>query len=162
MPHLAIELLKGISKGNFLHVPYKGAGPAVIDTVAGHVNGIIMDLPALSNFVKDGRLRALAVTSERRTNVLPEIPTSGEQGLPNLPAVNWFALMAPAKTPKLITDKLHAAALKALSLPQTKEEPAKVGVEPFTMPSPEAFRIFLGQEMARWGKVAKDAGVKAE
>ena len=162
LPHLAIELLKGISKGNFLHVPYKGAGPAVTDTVAGHVNGVIMDLPALATFVKDGRLRALAVTNQRRTDVLPEIPTSGEQGMAGLQAVNWFALMAPAKTAKPIADKLHASALKALSLSQTKDELAKVGIEPFTMPSPEAFRKFLGEEVERWGKIARDAGVKAE
>lgn len=162
LPHLAIELLKGISKGNFLHVPYKGAGPAVTDTIAGHVNGIIIDLPALSTFVKDGKLRALAVTSERRTDVLPNVPTSAEQGLPGLSAVNWFALMAPAKTPKPIVDKLHAAVIKATSSPQMKEELAKVGVEPYTMTSPEAFRKFLGEEMVRWSKIAKDSGARAD
>jgi tripartite-type tricarboxylate transporter receptor subunit TctC len=162
LPHLAIELLKGLSKGNFLHVPYKGAGPAVTDTLAGHVNGIIIDLPALSSQVKDGKLRAIAVTNERRTDVLPNVATSVEQGFPGLVAVNWFALMAPAMTPKPIVDKLHGAVVKVTASPQMKEDLAKVGIEPFTMPSPEAFQKFLGEEIVRWGKIAKESGAKAD
>jgi tripartite-type tricarboxylate transporter receptor subunit TctC len=162
LPHLAIELLKNVSKGDFLHVPYKGAGPAVIDTLGGHVNGVVMDLPAVATQVKEGKLRAIAVTNRQRTSVLPDVPTSGEQGLGGVQAVNWFALMAPKGTPAPIVAKLNDALLKTVSLPQVKEEFAKVGVEPFTQSSPEALRKFLDEEIARWGKIARDAGAKAD
>jgi tripartite-type tricarboxylate transporter receptor subunit TctC len=162
LPHLAIELLKNVSKGDFLHVPYKGAGPAVIDTLGGHVNGVVMDLPAVATQVKEGKLRAVAVTNRQRTSVLPDVPTSGEQGLGGVQAVNWFALMAPKGTPAPIVAKLNDALLKTVSLPQVKEEFAKVGVEPFTQSSPEVFRKFLDDEIARWGKIARDAGAKAD
>lgn len=161
LPHLAIELLKNESKGDFLHVAYKGAGPAVTDTVAGHVQGVVIDLPAVSAMIRDGRLRAIAVTNTSRSSALPGTPTSAEQGLPGVIAVNWFALMAPAKTPKAIVDKLHDAVIKVTSMPQVREEFAKVGVEVFTQPSPEAFAKYLAQEMGRWGKIVKDSGAKA-
>jgi tripartite-type tricarboxylate transporter receptor subunit TctC len=162
LPHLAIELLKNVSKGDFLHVPYKGAGPAVIDTLGGHVNGVVMDLPAVATQVKEGKLRAIAVTNRQRTAVLPDVATSGEQGLAGVQAVNWFALMAPKGTPAPIVAKLNDALLKTVSLPQVKEEFTKVGVEPFTQSSPETLRKFLDDEIARWGKIARDAGAKAD
>jgi tripartite-type tricarboxylate transporter receptor subunit TctC len=162
LPHLAIELLRTLSKGDFLHVPYKGAGPAVIDTLGGHVNGVVMDLPAVATQVKEGKLRALAVTNRQRNALLPNVPTSGEQGLPGLQAVNWFALMAPKGTLAPIIAKLNDALLKTLALPQVKAELAKVGVEPFTQASPEAFRKFLNEEIVRWGKIARDAGAKSD
>src|SRR5687767_3623643 len=90
LPHLAIELFKTTAGVNVLHVPYKGAAPAITDTMGGHVDAIAMDLPPVLPHVKSGRLRALAMASERRTPLLPELPTSGEQGLPALLAVNWF------------------------------------------------------------------------
>ena len=161
LPHLGIELLKNESKGDFLHVPYKGAGPAVTDTVAGHVQGVMMDLPAVSAMIADGRLRAIAVTNTNRNPVLPDTPTSAEQGFPGVMAVNWFALMAPANTPKPIIDKLNAALLKVTAMPEVRAEFAKVGVEAFTQASPQAFEKFLGQEMTRWGKIVKDSGAKA-
>ncbi len=162
LPHLAIELLKNVSKGNFLHVPYKGAGPAVIDTIGGHVNGVVMDLPAVARQIKEGKLRALAVTNLQRTSVLPDVPTSGEQGLSAVQAVNWFGLMAPRGTPAPIVAKLNDALTKVLALPQVKEEFARAGVEPFVQPSPEAYRKFLEEEILRWGKIARDAGAKAD
>lgn len=162
LPHLAIELLKNVSKGDFLHVPYKGGGPAVTDTIGGHVNGVIMDLPAVAAQVKGGKLRAVAVTNRQRTGVLPDVPTSGEQGLPGVQAVNWFALMAPKGTPAPIVVKLNEALQKTSALAQVKEEYAKVGVETFMQASPQAFRKFLDEEIARWGKIARDAGAKAD
>ncbi len=161
LPHLAIELLKKVSGGNFLHVPYKGAGPAVVDAMGGHVNGVVMDLPALATQVNGGKLRAIAVTNRERTSVLPDVPTSGEQGLDGVQAVNWFALMAPAKTPADIVAKLNDAMVKACALPEVKEEFARSGVAAFNQPSPEAFRKFLGEEITRWGTIAREAGAKA-
>jgi tripartite-type tricarboxylate transporter receptor subunit TctC len=162
LPHLAIELLKRETKGDFLHVPYKGAGPAVVDTLGGHVNGVVMDLPAVGTQVKEGKLRGLAVTGRSRAAVLPDLPTAAEQGLPGVYAVNWFALMAPKGTPAAIVTKLNDALLKALAMPEVKDQFAKAGVEEYTQPSPVAMRKFLDEEIARWGKIARDAGAKAD
>lgn len=161
LPHLAIELLKKVSGGNFLHVPYKGAGPAVVDAMGGHVNGVVMDLPALATQVKGGKLRAIAVTNSDRTSVLPDVPTSGEQGLEGVQAVNWFALMAPAKTPAAVIARLNEALVEVCAMPEVKEEFARSGVAAFNQPSPDAFRKFLGEEITRWGTIAREAGAKA-
>ena len=162
LPHLAIELFKSLGKVNVLHVPYKGAGPAAIDLVGGHVHVMIIDMPALAQFVKDGKLRGIAITAEKRTPLLPDIPTSGEQGMPGLIAVNWFGIMAPARTPAPVIEKLYGAFVKAATAPDMKEQFDKVGVEAYTHPSPEAYTSFLRQELARWGKIAKSAGAKAD
>lgn len=162
LPHLAIELLRSATGGRFLHVPYKGAGPAVTDTAGGHVQGVIMDLPALQALVKDGKLRPLAITNKDRSPVLPETGTSVEQGVPSLLAFNWFAVMGPAKMPKPVVDKLHAALVKVAQSPEVREAMLKVGVEPMTHASPDAFAAFMRDETARWGKIARDAGAKAD
>ncbi|WP_077000181.1 tripartite tricarboxylate transporter substrate binding protein [Variovorax sp. KK3] len=162
LPHLAIELLRTATSGKFLHVPYKGAGPAVTDTVGGQVDGVIMDLPALQAMVANGRLRPIAITNTARAPSLPDTPTSVEQGMPGLLAFNWFAVMAPAKTPKPIVDKLYAALVKVAHSPEVKEAMLKVGVEPLTHASPDAFAVFMREETTRWGKVARESGAKAD
>ncbi len=162
LPHLSIELFKQISKGRFVHVPYKGAGPAVTDTVAGHVNGVLMDLPAVISFIKDGKLRGIALTAKERTDFLPDLPTSVEQGFPTLIAVNWLGIWAPAKTPRAIIDRLHDAIVKAESSPQTKELLGRVGVAASTMATPEAFSKYIAEESQKWGKIAKQSGARAD
>jgi hypothetical protein len=112
--------------------------------------------------VQDGRLRAIAVTNSKRAVLLPDTPTSVEQGVPSLLAINWFAVMAPAKTPKPIIDKLYAALVKTAGDPEVVEAMRKVGVEPFLQSSPEAFAKFLLDETERWGKVAKASGAKSD
>lgn len=162
LPHLSIELFKQISKGRFVHVPYKGAGPAVTDTVGGHVQGVLMDLPAVISFIKDGKLRGIALTAKERTDFLPDLPTSVEQGFPTLIAVNWLGIWAPAKTPRPIIDKLFDALVKAESSPQVKEHLARVGVAASTMASPDAFHQFITEEFQKWGKIAKQSGARAD
>ena len=162
LPHLAIELLRTATQGRFLHVPYKGAGPAVTDTVGGHVNGVIMDLPALQAMVKDGRLRPLAITNKERSPMLPQTPTTVEQGLPTVLAFNWFAVMGPAGLPRPVVDKLHKALVTAVQSAPVREAMVKVGVEPMTHDSPEAFATFMRDELQRWGKVARDSGARAD
>jgi len=162
LPHLAIELLRGATNGRFLHVPYKGAGPAVTDTAGGHVNGVIMDLPALQALVKDGRLRPLAITNKQRSPLLPETPTSVEQGVPTLLAFNWFAVMGPAKLPRPIVDKLYTALVRVANSPEVREAMLKIGVEPMTHASPQAFAAFMREETVRWGKIARDSGARAD
>lgn len=162
LPHLAIELLRTASQGRFLHVPYKGAGPAVTDTAGGHVDGVIMDLPALQALVKEGRLRPLAITNKERSPVLPQTPTTVEQGLPTVLAFNWFAVLGPAGLPRPVVDKLHKALVTAVQSTPVREAMVKVGVEPMTHDSPEVFAAFMRDELQRWGKVARDSGARAD
>lgn len=161
LPHLAIELLKAESKGRIVHVPYKGAGPGMVDAVGGHVAGIIVDLPALHKLVMDGRLRAIAVTDTKRASVMPDVPTTVESGLPSVLAFNWFAVMGPQGMPMDIRQRLHDALVKTVNDPDTKSKLEKLGIGPFTQESPAAFDAFLKQEGERWSKLIKDAGVKS-
>jgi tripartite-type tricarboxylate transporter receptor subunit TctC len=161
MPHLAIETFKAASRGRIVHVPYKGAGPAITDTVGGHVNGVVMDLPPLLNQIKEGKLRVLGITSDQRATSLPDVPTTVEQGYPTFIAVNWLGVLAPSATPKPVIDKLHAALVKIVADPAVRESLLKVAVEPSSSKSPADFQKFLQSEFDKWGKVARDAGVKS-
>ncbi len=162
LPHLVIELFKTTARVNVQHVPYKGAGPALTDLLGGHVQGIAVDFPVLYPHIKAGKLRGLAVANKTRNPLLPDMPTSAEQGLPSLYAVNWFAILAPAKTPRPIVEKLHAALVKAANSPELKERFVGIGVESMTMNSPDAFTAFLKEELVRWGKLAKESGARAD
>jgi len=162
LPHLAIELLRAAAgKGEIVHVPYKGAGPALADLMGGHVDGILVDVAPLYPMIADGRLRGIAITNTSRAPLLPNIPTSVEQGVPSLLAFNWFSVMAPAQTPQPIIDKLYAALVKTLASPDVVESLRKVGVEPFIQSSPAEFKKFLISETDRWAAVVKASGAKA-
>jgi tripartite-type tricarboxylate transporter receptor subunit TctC len=162
LPHLAIELFKKIGNVNVVHVPYKGAAPALTDLLGGHVHGTIIDLPVLLPHVKSAKVRAIAITADKRTTLLPDLPTSVEQGLPGLIAVNWFAIMAPAKTPKPIIDRLHGAIVQVATAPDMKDAFSAQGVEAFVQPSPDTFTAFLRNDLQRWAKVAKESGARAD
>lgn len=161
LPHLAIELFRQLTGGKAVHVPYRGAGPAAVDVVGGQVDAIIVDLPALFPLIREGRLRALAVTSETRSTVLPDVPTSVEQGMPRLIAVNWFAVVAPAATPAPIVERLHRALVETANDPAVRAQFATVGIEPMTMESPAQFAAFLRSELERWGVIARESGATA-
>jgi len=161
MPHLTIELLMQLAKGNMTHVPYKGAGPALTDTLAGHVNGIVMDVPPLYPLIQDGRLKALAVTSDKRVEFMPSVPTALEE-LPGFSVTNWVGLLAPAKTPKAIVDKINAALVQAVARPDVREQLIKVAVSPSAMPSTDAFQKFIADEYARWGKLVREKNITTE
>lgn len=162
LPHLAIELMKSLARIDVLHVAYKGAGPAVVDVAGGHVTGIIMDFPAVYGQVKAGKLRPLALTAEQRIGLMPDLPTAEEQGLKGLLAVNWFAVMAPVKTPRPIVDRLHGAFVKAAQAPDIQSRLRGMGIEPMTQASPEATAQFLQSELQRWGKVVKESGARSD
>ena len=163
LPHLAIELLRGAAgTGEIVHVPYKGAGPALADVVGGHVDGIIVDIAPQLPLVQEGRLRAIAVTNTQRAVLLPDTQTSVEQGVPSLLAFNWFSVMGPPNLPKPIVDKLYAALVKAAKSPDVVESWRKIGVEPFIQPSPQAFHAFMQKETESWGKIAKSSGAVAD
>ena len=160
--HLTIELLKTTAGINVQHIAYKGLTPALTDVLGGQIEGAISDLPAMIPHIKSGKLRALAVTSERRAPLLPDVPTAAERGFPMLLAVNWFAFLTPAKTPPAVVEKLHGALVKAAMLPEMKGRLLAVGIESATNPSPEAFTGYLRDELSRWSKVVKQAGVHVD
>lgn len=159
LPHLTIELLKQASGGNkIMHVPYKGAGPAVSDTLAGHVNAVTMDLPAVISFVREGKLKAMAVTSDKRIDFLPDVPTAREQGLPSFSSVNWFGVFAPGGTPDAVVSKIHAAMNQLIQDPKIKEQLTRVAVVPQSSATSQEFAEFVAKEDLRWARVAKESG----
>lgn len=163
MPHLTIELLKRAAPpGTVIHVPYKGAAPAMTDLMGGHIEGFVGDLASVITQVKDGRLRAMAVTSRSRVDYLPDAPTAAEQGFPTLHAENWLGVLAPAKTPPAVVNALHAALIAIAATPQVREGMLKIGYAVTTSASPAAYQQFLREEHEKWGKVAKESGAKAD
>ncbi|HTP95315.1 MAG TPA: tripartite tricarboxylate transporter substrate binding protein, partial [Burkholderiales bacterium] len=162
LPHLAIELFKGLAKIDVQHIPYKGAGPALTDLLGGQVHGMIIDFPVVYPHVKEGKLRGIAVAGETRAPLLPELPTAREQGLTQLIAINWFAIMAPAKTPRPIVDKLYQSIAAAANAPEVKDKLAAQGVDIKVSASPDAFAQFLREDLKRWEKVARESGARAD
>jgi tripartite-type tricarboxylate transporter receptor subunit TctC len=162
LPHLAIELLRKVAGPRVIHVAYRGAVAAAVDTIGGQVQGIIMDLPAIHAMVREGKLRGIAVTHAERSPLLPETPTSVEQGVPSLIAVNWFAVLAPARTPEPIAARMHEALNAAMAAPDVREQYARAGLEPLGSASPAACREHLAAEIERWGVIAREAGARAD
>jgi tripartite-type tricarboxylate transporter receptor subunit TctC len=157
--HLAGELLKSEAKVDMVHVPYKGAAPAVNDLVGGQVQMGIFDVPVLLGHIRSGKLKALAVTSGSRAPTLPGVPTTAEAGYPNVTSDNWYGLVVPAATPADIQKRLSAAAVGALRSPALAEQYAKVGG--LASPgSPEDYARFLAAEQAKWSKVVNAIGFK--
>jgi tripartite-type tricarboxylate transporter receptor subunit TctC len=159
--HLAGALFNIEAGTNILHVPYKGASPAVIDLMAGQVQLSFQTLPSVSGNVITKRLKALAVTSAKRTALFPQVPTTGEAGLPNVEVSAWYSLLAPAGTPRAIVDRLHDELALALKQKEVVERLTAEGAEP-TGTTPEAFGEFMRSESAKWGKVVKLSGMKAD
>ena len=146
---------------NLIHVPYKGAAPAVNDMLGGQVQMGIFDVPVVLSHIKAGKLKALAITSAKRTPSLPDVPTTVEMGYPKVISDNWYGLVGPAGIPQGIARRIHAAAIAALNSPELIENYVRIGGSP--MPSsPEEYAVFISVEQAKWGKVVKAIGFKAE
>jgi tripartite-type tricarboxylate transporter receptor subunit TctC len=158
-PHLALELFKGSSGANVLHVPYRGAAPAVTDVVGGQVHAMFADLPVLMPQIRGGTLRPIGVGSKRRASVLPDVPTLDEQGIKDVYADNWYALFAPARTPAPVIAKLNAAVNAVLKDPETAKKLIEAGADP-AAGTPEQLAEFLKSELERWGKVVKEKNIK--
>jgi tripartite-type tricarboxylate transporter receptor subunit TctC len=159
-PHLAMELLKQAAKIDMVHVPYKGAGPATMEVIGGQTQLIFADMPVLLPQVQAGKLRALAIGTKQRSQSLPEVPTLIEQGI-QIVVENWYAVFAPAATPKDMIARLNADMVRVLSTPDAKALMVKFGAE--AAPStPEATAQLLKNELERWGQVVKVAGIKLE
>ena len=159
--HLAGEQFKLMAKVDMTHVPYKGSGPALIDVLGGQVPVMFANMPGTLQHVKSGRLRVLAVTSERRSTLLPEVPTIAEAALPGYQASTWFGVLAPAGTQPAILAKLNAEFARALAAPEILEHLKAEGAE-VTGGTPEQFRTFLKADIERWGPVVRASGAKAE
>ena len=159
--HLAGELFQLETGAKFVHVPYKGAGPAAIDLIGGQVDMLFDQLSASSNYIKSGRLRALVVAGEKRNAVIPDVPTLSESGLKNCDAGTFTALMGPAKLPAGIVSKLNTAANKTLAMPATRERFSTVGAD-ILGGTPAQLDTNLRQELAMWTRVAKAANIKLD
>jgi tripartite-type tricarboxylate transporter receptor subunit TctC len=157
--HLAGELLKAEAKVEMVHVPYKGAAPAVNDLLGGQVQMGIFDVPILLGHIRSGKLKALAVTSARRAPALPDVPTTAEGMYPSVTSDNWYGLVAPAATPAQIQKRIHAAAMSALKSAAVTEQFMKVG----GLASPgsqQDYASFLADEQAKWSRVVTAIGFK--
>jgi tripartite-type tricarboxylate transporter receptor subunit TctC len=159
--HLSSQLLNSMAGVEIELVPYKGSSPAATDTMAGHVPASMLDIPSAVNFIQTKRLTALAVTSSKRVEALADVPTFAESGLPGYESVGWFGVVAPARTPAAIVAKLNAAMVEALKDPDIKQRALSVGAIPASS-TPEAFGAMIQSEIAKWGKVIADAGIKPE
>jgi len=159
--HLSGELLKQMARIDATHVPYKGAGPAATDLIAGQLQFQFAAQITVQGFVKAGRLRAIAVTSTQRAAAMPDVPTVAESGLPGFAFVNWFGMTAPARTPAAIVARLNAEIVRALQQPDVKEKLAAEGSD-IVGNAPGAFAAFLKADLEKWGTVVRAAGIKAE
>lgn len=159
--HLAAELFKSMAGVNMVHVPYKGAPPAVYDLVGGQVSLMFSPLPLALPHIKTGRLRALGVTSTNRLAGLREVPTVAESGLPGYEAIAWNGIVAPAATPKEIITKLNAEIVRILNMSDVKERISADGSVPMSS-TPEEFAAFVKTELVKWGKVIKASGARAD
>ncbi|RPI45707.1 MAG: tripartite tricarboxylate transporter substrate binding protein [Betaproteobacteria bacterium] len=157
---LSTELLKMLTGVNMTHVPYKGAGPALIGAVAGEIDLMISGVSTGLPFIKQGKLRGLAVTSRQRIKVLPELPPVADT-VPGYEASSWYAVMAPAATPRAVIDKLNRESIAVIQSPEINAKLTSQGVEPEAL-SPEQLGEKIRTETARWGKVVKAAGVKPQ
>lgn len=158
--HLAGELLKSLAGINMVHVPFKGGGPALVATISGEVQIMFATLPAAMPHVKSGKLRPVAVTTTKRSQAMPELPTIAESGVKGYEAATWYGLLAPAGTPKTVVGRLHGDVVKILAGP-TRQRLEAQGFEP-DGGTPAAFAAYIQSEIAKWAKVIKDAGIPAE
>src|SRR5436305_9007177 len=146
-----------------VHVPYKGgAGPAVQDILGGHVDIMFTTIASAMAFVKDNKVKALAVTTRERMTELPEVPTMHELGWKNLVTSSWQGVLVPSGTPRPIVEKLHAAIVKVLTVPAIQARMRNVGVIAVASTSPEAFKAYMDSETAKWIKVIQESGVRAD
>ena len=159
--HLAGELFNRMAGTQMVSVNYKGGGPAVSDLLGGHVQVYFSTIPSVVQHIQAGKLRALAVTGKERSPEMPDIPTVAESGLPDFEVTAWFGIFAPAQTPQPVVARLNAELVKILAMADVREKLANHGVEPGGG-SPESLGKFLVSEVAKWGDVVREAGIRTE
>ncbi|MGZ8212726.1 MAG: tripartite tricarboxylate transporter substrate binding protein [Burkholderiales bacterium] len=158
-PHLAMELFNHLNGLKMVHVPFKGQGPAMTDVLGGHTSLMMANLLSALPHAKTGRLRAFGVSSAKRASVAPSIPAIAESGMPGFEVVQWFGVLAPANTPPEIILKVHSAVVRALQDPMVRDRFVHDGAEPIGG-TPEEFAAVIRSDLAKWGKVIKEAGIK--
>ena len=159
--HMSAELFKSVANVSIVHVPYRGGGPALVDTIAGQVDMSFPVVSAAQQHVLAGKLTALAVTGSKRSALLPNVPTAAEAGLPGYNFETWFMVFAPAGTPRPVIDKLNAALNATLTAQATRDRMLKEGFEP-TPTTPDAARKRLEKEMPMWADLIRQRGITAE
>ncbi len=159
MPHLAGEILMSKTGIEIRHAPYRGSPAALNDVVAGHVHMMFADPSISVQLIGEGKLRALGVSSRNRIGVLPELAPMAEAGIPGFEATNWHMIVAPARTPSEIVQKLHAELMAVNALPEVKQQIVKIGLLPMESPSPDALRTFLDDEITTWTKFVQQIGL---
>jgi tripartite-type tricarboxylate transporter receptor subunit TctC len=160
-PQMSIELLKSMAGIEMVHIPYKGTAPGVVDLLAGQVLVMAPNVLTALPHIKSGKLRALAVTSPKRSEALPDIPTVAESGLAGYDSTQWYGVLAPAGAPREIVARLHEEMVRALRDPEVGKRLAADGAEPVGS-SPEEFAAFIKSESEKWARVALAAGIKPE
>ena len=159
--HLTGEMFQAMTGIKFVHVPYKGSGPALVDLMGGQVDLHFDQLSSSAPYIQAKRLRALAVTTEKRAPIYPDIPTLAEAGVPGFEASTFTGLVVPAKTPRDVIARLHAATVKILARPAVRERFASFGADAFSS-APEQLSAFILKDFAKWTKVVKDANVRVD
>jgi tripartite-type tricarboxylate transporter receptor subunit TctC len=158
--HLAGELFNGMAGVKMVHIPYKGGAPAMIDLIAGQIQLVFSSAPTAVPQVKAGKIRGLAVTTAKRSIILPELPTIAESGVPGFEADNWYGVVTTMKTPRPIIERLHDEIVRALHTPDVKQALLTQGLEVRTS-TPEEFGAYMKSEFEKWAKVIKSAGITA-
>jgi len=159
--HLTSELFQKAAGVKTQHIPYKGASQAMTDVIGGGVDLYLSSVPTLIGHIKQGKVRALAVTSAKRVDDLPDVPTINESGYKGFDAVTWFGLLAPAGTPRDVIVRLNAEFNKALKLPELNKRLSDEGADP-AGGTPEQFAALIKDEIPRWGRVVKESGAKVD
>lgn len=157
--HLAGEVFAKLNKTELLHVPYRGTGPSITDLMGGQVQVSFATFASAIQYVRAGKLRAIGIAGQRRTPLMPDLPAFGEAGLKGYDAELWYSLLAPAKTPRAVVDKINAALLTALKSPDVVDQFAKQGFEAKGS-SPDELKAFIGREMTRWQRVISENNIK--
>jgi tripartite-type tricarboxylate transporter receptor subunit TctC len=160
-PHMTMELFLSMAKLKMVHIPYKGTAPAMIDMVAGQVATMAATILTGMPQIRAGRLRPLGITSAARSPIVPDIPTVAEAGLPGYESVQWYGMLAPARTPRDIITRLHGDTTRILQQPEIKARFAGDGADPVGS-TPEEFTRYIQSELTKWAKVARDAGIQPE
>ena len=159
--HLSGELFRQLAKIDIVHVPYKGGGPAMTDLLGGQMLASFASAPSALPHVKSGKIRALATTGATRSAFLPDVPTIAESGFPGYDSTNWYAFVAPGKTPRELVDRLNRDLVKALGAPEVREQLLNNGMEPEPS-TPEALAQHIDSQLVLWGRVVKEAGIQAQ
>jgi tripartite-type tricarboxylate transporter receptor subunit TctC len=159
--HLALELYQSAANVKFLHVPYRGAAPALTDLLGGQVLALFADTPVLLPHIRGGKLKPIGAASAQRNPLLPDVSTLAEQGFPDTIADNWYGLLAPAKTPPAVVAKLHDAVVAVLDSPDMRAKLIESGATPAPTSSAEFGKI-LSDELARWGRVVREKNIKED